>query len=345
MRQSQFVRGGERSSLQRSQTLFVFCKRKLQFHCCEEPPASWHTLGSSLGSKKALSSACGQERHNVQYCLFLLIEHCNLPGEEGFWKAITTDPNSDVDYLVFADWLEDRDDPRGPELRQKIMTRKRVWVHTRMTRLKAFAYITGRKLLEEFEHTTQLQNRWVERISLLLHAAYPLQVLLDTESQEKQDAVTTFHYNVQRAIELLQGKKRPVDRIFYPINRIEFARSSMDYGLRQWQKPTQEERTMYPLPDATFPAREDVWRTCADIIKQLNAWTFRVSPNVDDAYQLSTDLLMHYAQYVTLNPSCISVDTVRTLQGHLRNVVESMIPGPHREYAAQNMERFHLLSS
>jgi uncharacterized protein (TIGR02996 family) len=44
--------------------------------------------------------------------------------EAGFWNAIAEAPQDEVTRLVFADWLEERDDPRGPLLRER-----RYWQH------------------------------------------------------------------------------------------------------------------------------------------------------------------------------------------------------------------------
>lgn len=42
------------------------------------------------------------------------------PGDEfAFLRAVQADPNDVTTKLVYADWLEDRDDPRGPLLRAK----------------------------------------------------------------------------------------------------------------------------------------------------------------------------------------------------------------------------------
>src|SRR5438552_12725682 len=37
--------------------------------------------------------------------------------EAGFWIAIAEAPEDEVPRLIFADWLEERNDPRGPLLR------------------------------------------------------------------------------------------------------------------------------------------------------------------------------------------------------------------------------------
>ena len=37
--------------------------------------------------------------------------------DEAFIRAIVDNPGDDTPRLVYADWLDDRDDPRGPYLR------------------------------------------------------------------------------------------------------------------------------------------------------------------------------------------------------------------------------------
>src|SRR5437016_5930471 len=39
--------------------------------------------------------------------------------EAGFWRAIAEAPKDEVQRLIFADWLEERNDPRGPLLRER----------------------------------------------------------------------------------------------------------------------------------------------------------------------------------------------------------------------------------
>lgn len=39
--------------------------------------------------------------------------------EAGFWNAIAAAPDDEGPRLIFADWLEDRNDPRGPLLRER----------------------------------------------------------------------------------------------------------------------------------------------------------------------------------------------------------------------------------
>jgi len=39
--------------------------------------------------------------------------------EAGFWNAIAEAPEDEVPRLIFADWLEERNDPRGPLLRER----------------------------------------------------------------------------------------------------------------------------------------------------------------------------------------------------------------------------------
>jgi uncharacterized protein (TIGR02996 family) len=39
--------------------------------------------------------------------------------EAGFWSAIAAAPHDEGVRRVFADWLEDRDDPRGPLFRER----------------------------------------------------------------------------------------------------------------------------------------------------------------------------------------------------------------------------------
>src|SRR2546429_5990330 len=40
-------------------------------------------------------------------------------AEAGFWNAIAEAPEDEVPRLIFADWLEERNDPRGPLLRER----------------------------------------------------------------------------------------------------------------------------------------------------------------------------------------------------------------------------------
>ena len=44
--------------------------------------------------------------------------------EAGLWNAIAEAPEDEVPRLIFADWLEERNDPRGPLLRDR-----RYWRH------------------------------------------------------------------------------------------------------------------------------------------------------------------------------------------------------------------------
>src|SRR5271166_4685395 len=39
--------------------------------------------------------------------------------EAGFWNAIAEAPEDEATRLIFADWLEERNDPRGPLLRER----------------------------------------------------------------------------------------------------------------------------------------------------------------------------------------------------------------------------------
>src|SRR5258708_19541960 len=39
--------------------------------------------------------------------------------EAGFWSAIAEAPEDEVPRLIFADWLDERNDPRGPLLRER----------------------------------------------------------------------------------------------------------------------------------------------------------------------------------------------------------------------------------
>src|SRR5436190_21335849 len=39
--------------------------------------------------------------------------------EEGLWNAITKAPEDEVPRLILADWLEERNDPRAPLLRER----------------------------------------------------------------------------------------------------------------------------------------------------------------------------------------------------------------------------------
>src|SRR6188472_620905 len=45
-------------------------------------------------------------------------------AEAGFWDAIAEAPDDEVPRLIFADWLEENNDPRGPLLRER-----RSWRH------------------------------------------------------------------------------------------------------------------------------------------------------------------------------------------------------------------------
>lgn len=40
-----------------------------------------------------------------------------MSGDEAFIRAVVDNPGDDTPRLVYADWLDDRDDPRGPYLR------------------------------------------------------------------------------------------------------------------------------------------------------------------------------------------------------------------------------------
>jgi uncharacterized protein (TIGR02996 family) len=44
--------------------------------------------------------------------------------EAAFWSTIREAPEDEVPRLLFADWLEERNDPRGPLLRER-----RYWPH------------------------------------------------------------------------------------------------------------------------------------------------------------------------------------------------------------------------
>jgi uncharacterized protein (TIGR02996 family) len=49
--------------------------------------------------------------------------------EQSFWQAIMEDPADDVSRLVYADWLEERGDPRGEFIRVQCALDKQPWVH------------------------------------------------------------------------------------------------------------------------------------------------------------------------------------------------------------------------
>ena len=55
--------------------------------------------------------------------------------EAAFWKAIDADPEDDTARLVFADWLQERDDPRAADVRARIERVKRI--REKLPRLKA----------------------------------------------------------------------------------------------------------------------------------------------------------------------------------------------------------------
>src|SRR5438874_1642322 len=46
------------------------------------------------------------------------VEHSRL--EQGFLQAIIESPDDDDHRLIFADWLEERDDPRGEFIRVQV---------------------------------------------------------------------------------------------------------------------------------------------------------------------------------------------------------------------------------
>ena len=187
------------------------------------------------------------------------------PAEQSFFAAMAEDPTSDVPGLIFADWLEDRDDPRGPELRQKIMTRRRVWVHTLMSRLQVFAQIVGRGLLQEHFHAPASQALWVERTSFLLHSSVPLADMLHDEVEEKRLPIDYFVWKTRKAIDALQDVKQdPVTSIYDALREVTAADHGLQYGLKQWSMPTQDERQTYPLPEPTFPSKAQVWRGCIE---------------------------------------------------------------------------------
>jgi uncharacterized protein (TIGR02996 family) len=49
----------------------------------------------------------------------------SMSDEDGFWAAIAANPDDDLPKLVFADWLDERGDPRGQCLRWVVARGKR----------------------------------------------------------------------------------------------------------------------------------------------------------------------------------------------------------------------------
>ncbi len=46
-----------------------------------------------------------------------------MPDQDGFLSAIRADPADDTTRLVYADWLDERDDPRGDFVRLHLALR------------------------------------------------------------------------------------------------------------------------------------------------------------------------------------------------------------------------------
>lgn len=49
---------------------------------------------------------------------------CRLPDEYGLLAAVLASPHDDLPKLVYADWLEERGDPRGPFLRHWVLAKQ-----------------------------------------------------------------------------------------------------------------------------------------------------------------------------------------------------------------------------
>jgi uncharacterized protein (TIGR02996 family) len=49
-----------------------------------------------------------------------------VSDDEAFIRAIVSNPGDDASRLIYADWLEEREDPRGAYLREEVRWH-RVW--------------------------------------------------------------------------------------------------------------------------------------------------------------------------------------------------------------------------
>src|SRR4051812_7121155 len=84
-----------------------------------------------------------------------------MTEDEAFIRAIVDGPGDDTPRLVYADWLDDRDDPRGAYLRAELE-----WANAprRGPRSKAFA--EKQRLEKRLRRTaSKLDAMWVFRVT------------------------------------------------------------------------------------------------------------------------------------------------------------------------------------
>jgi uncharacterized protein (TIGR02996 family) len=79
-------------------------------------------------------------------------------AEAGFWNAIAEAPEDEVPRLIFADWLEDRNDPRGPLLRER-----QYWSHLNADGRDPVQMVLG--ILDSWPHRPG--NRLLEAAALV----------------------------------------------------------------------------------------------------------------------------------------------------------------------------------
>jgi uncharacterized protein (TIGR02996 family) len=86
-----------------------------------------------------------------------------MSDEDGFLKAINLNPRDDTSRLVYADWLEERGDPRGEYLRLEVESRR---IQARLDELRAQldpAWLDVVRPADRFYRTASGREVWLEQ--------------------------------------------------------------------------------------------------------------------------------------------------------------------------------------
>ena len=85
---------------------------------CRNRATIWRAVPQPLvsPSRQSLMRTCQRQRNKIPFHSYLLCKWL-MSDEDAFLQAILQAPNDHVLRLIFADFLEERDDPRGELLR------------------------------------------------------------------------------------------------------------------------------------------------------------------------------------------------------------------------------------
>lgn len=110
--------------------------------------------------------------------------------EAALFRAVLADLTNDLPRLAYADWLDDRDDPRGSVLRASLQSVRSGGRLPKATRPKPWLALTGVHLLTEL-------HRWGlgDRANTLLKLARPVITLKAKRASEKSVPVGASKFN------------------------------------------------------------------------------------------------------------------------------------------------------